>query len=65
MEHYKILLIFSDTGGGHRSASEAIIEALNLEFGDLVSAEMVDMFKQYAPRPINHAPAWYLSLIHI
>ncbi|MEI7990042.1 MAG: glycosyltransferase [Chloroflexota bacterium] len=65
MEHYKILLIFSDTGGGHRSASEAIIEALNLEFGDLVSAEMVDMFKQYAPRPINHAPAWYPAIVRV
>jgi len=27
-----IVFLFSDTGGGHRSASEAIIEALDLEF---------------------------------
>ncbi len=27
-----ILFLFSDTGGGHRSAAEAIIEALNLEY---------------------------------
>ena len=29
-----ILFLFSDTGGGHRSAAEAIIEALQLEFDD-------------------------------
>jgi 1,2-diacylglycerol 3-beta-galactosyltransferase len=27
-----IVFLFSDTGGGHRSAASAIIEALELEF---------------------------------
>jgi 1,2-diacylglycerol 3-beta-galactosyltransferase len=27
-----ILLLFSDTGGGHRSAAEAVVEALELEY---------------------------------
>ena len=44
-----ILFLFSDTGGGHRSATEAIIEALRLEYGDAYSTEMVDIFKEYAP----------------
>ena len=43
----KILFLFSDTGGGHRSAAEAIIEALHLNFGDAISTEMVDIIKQY------------------
>ena len=30
------LFLFSDTGGGHRSAAEAVIEALRLEYGDQV-----------------------------
>ncbi len=30
-ERPKVLFLFSDTGGGHRSAAEAIIEALDIE----------------------------------
>lgn len=57
-----ILFLFSDTGGGHRSAAEAIIEALNLEFPGQVSTEMVDIFRQYAPRPLNYVPDIYPTL---
>jgi len=47
------VFLFSDTGGGHRSASEAIIEALNLEFPEEFTYEMVDFFKKYSPPPLN------------
>lgn len=57
-----ILFLFSDTGGGHRSAAEAIIEAIQLEYQDQVSTEMVDIFLQYAPPPINLAPRIYPTL---
>jgi 1,2-diacylglycerol 3-beta-galactosyltransferase len=60
-----ILIIFSDTGGGHRSAAEAIIEALNLDFGDRFSTQMVDIFKEYAPPPLNRMPAIYPSLVKV
>lgn len=58
-----ILFLFSDTGGGHRSATEAIIEALQLEYGDAVSTEMVDFFKDYAPLPFNKMPDWYPEMV--
>lgn len=60
-----IVFLFSDTGGGHRSASEAIIEALELEFGDAVSTEMVDFFKEYAPLPFNRAPDLYPEMVRL
>jgi 1,2-diacylglycerol 3-beta-galactosyltransferase len=60
-----ILFLFSDTGGGHRSAAEAIIEALCLEFGDKISTEMVDIFKDYAPRPLNRMPDWYPQMVRV
>jgi hypothetical protein len=44
-----VLFLFSDTGGGHRSTAEAIIGAINLDFPNLISTEMVDFFKEYAP----------------
>jgi 1,2-diacylglycerol 3-beta-galactosyltransferase len=58
-----ILFLFSDTGGGHRSASEAIIEAVHAQYGDAVTTEMVDIFKEYAPRPLNRMPDWYPYMV--
>lgn len=61
----KIVFYFSDTGGGHRSAAEAIIEAVNLEYGDAVTIEMVDFFKDYAPIPFNRAPEMYPYMVKV
>src|SRR6266498_4350742 len=58
-----IVFYFSDTGGGHRSAAEAIIEALNLEYKNQVTTEMVDFFKDYAPLPFNHAAEMYPYMV--
>lgn len=63
MKKPHVLVLFSDTGGGHRSASEAIIEALGLEFGDSVTTEMVDFFKEYAPIPFNRMPELYPQMV--
>jgi len=58
-----ILFLFSDTGGGHRSATEAIIEALHLEYGNQYRTEMVDIFKDYAPPPLKMLPALYPRIV--
>ncbi len=58
-----IVFYFSDTGGGHRSAAEAIIEAINIEYQDQVTTEMVDFFKDYAPPPFNHAAEMYPYMV--
>ena len=58
-----ILFLFSDTGGGHRSATEAIIEALELEYPDMFTCEKVDIFKDHAPRPLNRMPDWYPYMV--
>jgi 1,2-diacylglycerol 3-beta-galactosyltransferase len=31
----------------------------------LISTELVDVFKQYAPRPINRAPYWYPQIVRV
>ena len=61
----RVLFLFSDTGGGHRSAAEAIIEALELEFPDCIIPEMVDIFKQYAPPPLDMAPEMYPPMARV
>jgi 1,2-diacylglycerol 3-beta-galactosyltransferase len=58
-----ILFLFSDTGGGHRSATEAIIEALEMEYPDTFTYEKVDIFKDHAPRPLNRMPDWYPYMV--
>ena len=58
-----IVFYFSDTGGGHRSAAEAIIEGIQLEYEDQVTTEMVDFFKTYAPRPFNRAADMYPYMV--
>ena len=57
-----IVFLFSDTGGGHRSAAEAILEAMSSEFPGKMTAELVDIFKDYAPTPLNRAASIYPPL---
>jgi 1,2-diacylglycerol 3-beta-galactosyltransferase len=59
----RVVFYFSDTGGGHRSAAEAIIEAIHLEYHNKVTTEMVDFFKEYAPRPFNYAAEMYPYMV--
>jgi 1,2-diacylglycerol 3-beta-galactosyltransferase len=58
-----ILFLYSDTGGGHRSAAQAIIEALQLEFDDRISTRMVDILLDFAPLPLNYLPKWYPYMV--
>ncbi|MDX1992073.1 MAG: glycosyltransferase [bacterium] len=55
----RVLFLFSDTGGGHRAAAEAIRDALYQQYGqDAIQASMVDVFKQ-ALFPLNYMPEFY------
>jgi 1,2-diacylglycerol 3-beta-galactosyltransferase len=60
-----IVFLFSDTGGGHRSAAQAIIEALEIYYPDQVTTKMVDFFIEYAPPPLDLAPATYAQMGHV
>jgi 1,2-diacylglycerol 3-beta-galactosyltransferase len=55
----KVLILMSDTGGGHRAAAEAIREALLRKYGDAVNFEMVDVFRHYTPFPFKYSPELY------
>jgi 1,2-diacylglycerol 3-beta-galactosyltransferase len=59
----RLLFLFSDTGGGHRSAAEAVREALTLEYEGRQQVVMVDIFKEYAPRPLNRVPELYPRVV--
>ncbi len=59
----RIVILMSDTGGGHRASAEAIQEALSLKYGEALQVELVDVFKAYTPYPFNRFPAWYPTII--
>jgi 1,2-diacylglycerol 3-beta-galactosyltransferase len=57
----KILFLFSDTGGGHRAATNAMIEAVHREYPGKYDTQMVD-FLRYLPAPFRHSPELYPPL---
>ena len=58
-----VVFLFSDTGGGHRSAAEAIIEAMELDFGDAFTSEMVDFYRGFGPGPMRAMPELYPEMV--
>jgi 1,2-diacylglycerol 3-beta-galactosyltransferase len=60
----KILLLYSDTGGGHRSAARAIRQAIEAEAGPGAHhIEWVDVITHYAPFPFKYLPDSYPFII--
>jgi len=57
-----IVIFFTDAGGGHRSAGDAIAEALTAQHGPEAQIKLVDGLKHYAPYPFSRFPAWYPSV---
>jgi 1,2-diacylglycerol 3-beta-galactosyltransferase len=55
----KILLLMADTGGGHRSCAEAVLEAIRCRQIPGCEVEMVDVLTGYAPFPINKLDRLY------
>jgi 1,2-diacylglycerol 3-beta-galactosyltransferase len=58
----RILIFFSDTGGGHRAAANALRDAFHHAYPDQFEITFVDGFKECAPFPFNHIPATYYPL---
>ncbi len=59
----RVLFLFADTGGGHRSVTEAVAEAMQLEFGERVALSQVDFLRQYYPWPYRRLPEMYRDLV--
>jgi len=58
----RILIFFSDTGGGHRAAANALTEAFHFQFPTRYEINKVDGFKECAPFPLSQIPATYFPL---
>lgn len=58
----RILILFSDTGGGHRAAAEALSQALNCKYGDRYETILEDAIVGAAVWPFNNIPKTYLPI---
>ncbi|KAK8535189.1 hypothetical protein V6N12_056718 [Hibiscus sabdariffa] len=59
----KVLILMSDTGGGHRASAEAIKAAFNEEFGDEYQVFVTDLWTDHTPWPFNQLPKTYNFLV--
>ncbi|KAJ6808112.1 monogalactosyldiacylglycerol synthase, chloroplastic [Iris pallida] len=59
----KVLILMSDTGGGHRASAEAIKSAFNQEFGDEYQVFVTDLWTEHTPWPFNQLPRSYNFLV--
>ncbi|XP_054804986.1 monogalactosyldiacylglycerol synthase 2, chloroplastic-like isoform X2 [Prosopis cineraria] len=58
-----VLILMSDTGGGHRASAEAIRDAFQLEFGDAYRVFVKDVWKEYAGWPLNDLERSYKFMV--
>ncbi|XP_065851334.1 monogalactosyldiacylglycerol synthase 2, chloroplastic [Euphorbia lathyris] len=58
-----VLILMSDTGGGHRASAEAIRDAFKLEFGDEYRIIVKDVWKEYTGWPLNDMERQYKFMV--
>ncbi|KAJ8767895.1 hypothetical protein K2173_020835 [Erythroxylum novogranatense] len=58
-----VLILMSDTGGGHRASGEAIRDAFKLEFGDAYRVIVKDVWKEYTGWPLNDMERQYKFML--
>eukprot|EP00258_Populus_trichocarpa_P020508 XP_006389425.1 monogalactosyldiacylglycerol synthase 2, chloroplastic [Populus trichocarpa] len=58
-----VLILMSDTGGGHRASAEAIREAFKLEYGDEYNIIVKDVWKEYTGWPLNDMEGQYKFMV--
>ncbi|CAN6449890.1 unnamed protein product [Victoria cruziana] len=58
-----VLILMSDTGGGHRASAEAIKDAFRLEFGDKYRVFVEDVWKEHTGWPLNDMERSYKFML--
>jgi 1,2-diacylglycerol 3-beta-galactosyltransferase len=62
-ERRRVVFLFSDTGGGHRSSAEAVAEAVGRVTDGRLEVSLIDALQLYAPAPFNRLPGLYPSMV--
>jgi 1,2-diacylglycerol 3-beta-galactosyltransferase len=58
----KILIFMSNTGGGHKASAQALKAAFAERHGSEFQVDIVDLWMNYAPWPLNELPRSYRFL---
>lgn len=62
-ERKRILIMMSNTGGGHRASAEAIKSAFQEKYGDDYEVIVEDIWTNHTPSPFNRMPESYSFLV--
>jgi 1,2-diacylglycerol 3-beta-galactosyltransferase len=57
-----ILILISDTGGGHKNSAQAVTEALHEQYPDRFNITTLDIYTQHARYPFNQLSRLYQRL---
>jgi len=60
----KVLILISETGGGHRSAAQALAEGFQARLGDRVDVIIVDLIAQHTFWPLNQIRHTYRPIVN-
>ena len=63
MNRSRILILMSDTGGGHRASAQALRAAFAARYPGRFEVEIVDLWTDYTPWPINRMPGMYSPIV--
>ncbi|KAF8092199.1 hypothetical protein N665_0422s0028 [Sinapis alba] len=58
-----VLILMSDTGGGHRASAEAIRDAFKIQYGDKYRIIVKDVWKEYTGWPLNDMESSYKFMV--
>jgi 1,2-diacylglycerol 3-beta-galactosyltransferase len=59
----KVLILMSDTGGGHRASAEALRDTFRERYGGRFQVGMLDLWTKHTPPPLNQVPKAYRFLV--
>lgn len=63
MRPKRVLILMSNTGGGHRASAEALRAGFLACYGDQVQVDVIDLLIEHLPWPLNWLPHTYTFLI--
>ena len=58
----RILILMSNTGGGHRASAQALQAAFRVRHGQAFRVGIVDLWSEHTPWPLNRLPKSYKFL---
>lgn len=59
----RVLILMSDTGGGHRASADALRAGFQQLYGDQYAIEVVDLWTHHTPWPFNQLPKSYSFMV--